>query len=88
MSGLDVEAVLRDHAFVISGICACGENVGLTHRAHVAAVLRVEIESALADAWDEGWAARAQTRMPFLSAVHLDANPYRASQAATEGDRQ
>lgn len=37
----------------------------------------------LASAWDEGWAARAQSRMPRLSLDHL-ANPYLVGIEPTE----
>lgn len=64
MNGFDVEAVLREHAALgwvknaagnDSWGCLCGADVDLPpeHRAHVAAVLRVEIDRALADAMRE-----------------------------------
>jgi hypothetical protein len=88
---VDIEGVLAGHELHASmNIClGCdwrpiGDHAALKvqHRAHVAAVLREQIVAAQAEAWDEGWAARAQTRTPFLSAVHLDGNPYRAAQVA------
>lgn len=87
MTGLDVEAVLGTHTFAPNygdSKCRCGEPIPTRadHRAHVAAVLRVEIESALADAWDDGYFAG------WGDPSDDQPNPYRPTLAADEGDRQ
>lgn len=88
-TGLDVEAVLRMHLGDGSDDCAecCACATVDEYVAHVAAVFRVEIETALGDAWDEGYEAGVQDIDAAYSAERFTdtPNPYRASLAATEG---
>lgn len=106
MTGLDVEAVLREHEwFTPRGYawpcCNCGEEFTGGEDAayaHVAAVLRVEIESALGDVLREaaddlegrlGTDGAPRNLYEFRQWLRRRANqldPYRPTLAATKGD--
>lgn len=95
MTGLDVEAVLRDE-FVRLPEDTVGGQYQRKQVAHVAAVLRVEIESALADAWEMGRADERHHAAAVRDYAHWSnisagppidpPNPYRPTLTATEGD--